>query len=108
MGNEIIDPKRNKAKVNTETIPESEMNLYHHQVNQLIKDAGIRLCPDSYEYMGSACIHYYRHSMRDHEFLTKVQDLLGEIPEPYADFGWKQLRDRMMIHYGREPRKERK
>ena len=108
MPSNIIDPKRNKAKVESEVFSGNQLPLHIQYTNSVVKDAGVKLQPDGFEYVGSACIHYYKSKFKDHEYVTKIQDLLGDVPEGFADFGYKQLRNAMMTHYGRENPRERK
>lgn len=74
------------------------------EANELMRRSGraIKPAPNA-EYVGSACVHYYRESNlgNEHTFHFGVITLLDGLEEGNADLGLKHLRTRMMQFYGR-------
>ena len=83
-------------------------NLSNHHLRksteQLLITAGKAVRPIGFDYLGTACVHYYvaESGMTTNAFAF-IQHTVGmnEVPEQAADAGHKELKTTLMKIYGR-------
>ena len=104
---EIVDLGKKKKVGVGHKITRTEMEPSDRKVessNQWLRRSGQAVIPPSSEYIGSACVHFYRDDSNGNRpvFHFGVIADLGSIQEGNADVGLKELRRRLMNHYGRK------
>lgn len=75
------------------------------KANHHLRESGKSYIPPGSEFIGSACVHYYRapNLGDDHTYHFGIIADLDLVGEGNADVGLKELRKRMMQRYGRSP-----
>lgn len=111
---ENLNTPRKRVRVTKENIQRTEKSQY---AKALVRKAGKAMAPYGAEHVASATIHFYLAGGDKKQVLVSLETVhrfqivthldLGEIPEQFADAGWKQLGDDLMIQYGRKPKRER-
>jgi len=99
------DPK-SKKKATFERHNEDISQDRPKRANGFLMNAGELYEESPWSYVGSAAVHFYRHNMGRSDYQFAVQVLLGDVPEPYALHGWKELQAQLMLSFGKKPPKE--
>jgi hypothetical protein len=96
-----IKPKGGDAKITREERRADDADV--QRSNHNLRESGAGITPIGFEFIGSACVHFYRapNLGNEHSYKFGVIADLDAIQEGNADTGLKELRRRMMQRYGR-------
>ena len=97
----MIKPKGGNAKVTREEKKQDDPSV--EAANHHLRESGRACRPIRSDYIGSACVHFYREPNlgNEHTFHFGIIADLDLVQEGNADVGLKELRKRMMQRYGR-------
>lgn len=93
---------KHKAEVTDEQLESDDRSA---NSSQLISKSGMLFTPDTYEYLGSAIVHYYsKEKLANNPNFVVVCQTVGieNITENHADIGWKALGTKLMACFGRK------
>lgn len=61
--------------------------------------------PNGFKHVGSVAVHFYENNFQDFDYTLLTQISLNpDVPEGFADLGWKELRRALMVKFGRTPK----
>lgn len=73
-----------------------------------LKRIGKDITPGGFDYAGSVAVHFYKQRFfaGNQDGVTINQVMLGDVKESFAQEGMKNLRDHLMVQFGRKSKSE--
>lgn len=78
-----------------------------HEAHFYVEQAANAVRPQGNEYVGSFCIHVYKHTFASNPTFCFGTQFVGKVPEALAIEAAKELKERMMSRYGHEIKKRK-